>query len=183
MRAGFEAFTETGYDNTTVSDIVRRAGMTPSTFYNYFRDKDALLSDIVEEVVVAVKGTLADTRADPPAFGEFIAEIARAVFTMLANDRDLALFIKRNLPLVRSLVDHPAIAKLNSEIRIDLQGFVDRGELDPIDLDYAAGALRSSLLEVAILMLSRTPPDPEGAVEFTAQLVAGALSGKGGVSG
>ena len=179
MRSGFEVFTETGYDDTTVSDIVRRAGMTPSTFYNYFRDKDALLSNIVEDIVGLVMEALSASRANPVRFDDFISGIAGALYKVLADDRDVGNFFRRNLPLVRSLIDHPAVIKLNSEIRSDLQVFVNREEIESVDLDYAVAVLRASLLEVALVMLLRTPPDREGAVEFTVRIVTGALSPKG----
>jgi len=157
--------------------------MTPSTFYNYFRDKDALLSDIVEDVVGLVMVALSAPRANPVRFDDFITGIAGALFTVLADDRDLGNFIRRNLSLVRSLIDHPAVIKLNSEIRSDLQVFVSRGEIESVDLDYAVAVLRASLFEVALVMLLRTPPDREGAVEFTVRIVAGALSAKGRAPG
>lgn len=36
-------FFERGYDNTTVNDIIREAGVSKGAFYHYFESKDALL--------------------------------------------------------------------------------------------------------------------------------------------
>ena len=42
-RAALEAFTEHGYDATTVAEIADRAGLTKSTFFRHFTDKREVL--------------------------------------------------------------------------------------------------------------------------------------------
>ncbi|HEY0805626.1 MAG TPA: helix-turn-helix domain-containing protein [Pseudonocardiaceae bacterium] len=41
--AALELFAERGYENTTVIDIARRAGLTKSTFFRHFKDKREVL--------------------------------------------------------------------------------------------------------------------------------------------
>ena len=41
--AALELFAERGYENTTVIDIARRAGLTKSTFFRHFQDKREVL--------------------------------------------------------------------------------------------------------------------------------------------
>ncbi|MFJ4657870.1 TetR/AcrR family transcriptional regulator [Nocardia sp. NPDC088792] len=43
MRAALTLFVERGYENTTVIDIVERAGLGKTTFFRYFRDKREVL--------------------------------------------------------------------------------------------------------------------------------------------
>jgi AcrR family transcriptional regulator len=38
---------ERGYDDVSVTEIARTAGITPATFYNHFSGKDAVLGDIL----------------------------------------------------------------------------------------------------------------------------------------
>ncbi|MEV7093439.1 helix-turn-helix domain-containing protein [Amycolatopsis sp. NPDC051045] len=42
-KAALELFAERGYENTTVIDIARRAGLTKSTFFRHFQDKREVL--------------------------------------------------------------------------------------------------------------------------------------------
>jgi AcrR family transcriptional regulator len=44
-------FLERGYENVTVSDIVRTAGVAQGTFYYYFESKEAMLSAITDKTV------------------------------------------------------------------------------------------------------------------------------------
>jgi AcrR family transcriptional regulator len=43
MRAAFDLFEERGYDNTTVTEIAVRAGLTKRTFFRHFSDKREVL--------------------------------------------------------------------------------------------------------------------------------------------
>jgi AcrR family transcriptional regulator len=55
-RAALELFEERGFDDTTVVDIVKRAGLAERTFYRYFADKREVLSagsDEFERALVA----------------------------------------------------------------------------------------------------------------------------------
>lgn len=55
-------FAERGYDGTSVSAIVARAGVAQGTFYLYFPSKDHVLAAVLEaasaEYVAAVRGCL-----------------------------------------------------------------------------------------------------------------------------
>ena len=42
-------FKEKGYDNTTVDEITKEAGIGKGTFFNYFPTKEALLQDFVKQ--------------------------------------------------------------------------------------------------------------------------------------
>ena len=59
LKAAYEIFTQEGYYNTNTKEIVKRAGISTGSFYNYYRDKGdiycALLEDYVEGSVAAMK--------------------------------------------------------------------------------------------------------------------------------
>src|SRR5262245_39132628 len=44
MRAAMELYSERGYEQTTVAEIARRAGLTERTFFRHFADKREVLS-------------------------------------------------------------------------------------------------------------------------------------------
>jgi AcrR family transcriptional regulator len=57
-------FTEVGYDHTSMAQLASAAGVTPTTIYWYFEDKDALLVAVLEGIVtnaVTELATLAET--------------------------------------------------------------------------------------------------------------------------
>jgi AcrR family transcriptional regulator len=44
-------FTDVGYDHTSMAQLASAAGVTPTTIYWYFEDKDALLVGVLERIV------------------------------------------------------------------------------------------------------------------------------------
>lgn len=62
VAAATTLFTESGYDETSVSKVAAAAGVTTNTIYWYFDDKDALLVAVLDYVLGA---TLAEAATDP----------------------------------------------------------------------------------------------------------------------
>lgn len=50
-KAAVELFAEKGYANTSVQEVVERAGVTKGAMYHYYRSKDDLLFDIYERML------------------------------------------------------------------------------------------------------------------------------------
>jgi len=50
-QAAVELFAEKGYANTSVQEVVTRAGVTKGAMYHYYRSKDDLLFDIYERML------------------------------------------------------------------------------------------------------------------------------------
>jgi AcrR family transcriptional regulator len=55
MTAGMAVLADHGPDGTTVGAVARRARVAPGTFYNHFDDLDALIGQIVDELVTGVE--------------------------------------------------------------------------------------------------------------------------------
>lgn len=52
LRAAIIQFLEKGYDGATTAEIARNAGMTPSSFFRAYPNKEALLLELVKHVFV-----------------------------------------------------------------------------------------------------------------------------------
>lgn len=77
--AACELFLERGYDATSVADITQRAGVSRSSFFNYFSSKsDVLWSGIDARIATSVEA-LSDlgTRADGDAVRGVLREVLR----------------------------------------------------------------------------------------------------------
>ena len=58
-------FTESGYDETSMSKVAAAAGVTTNTIYWYFADKDALLVAVLDHVLEAALADAARERERP----------------------------------------------------------------------------------------------------------------------
>ncbi|MFE0017752.1 TetR/AcrR family transcriptional regulator [Mesorhizobium sp. NPDC059054] len=140
-------FFEHGYDNTTVNDIIREAGLSKGAFYHYFASKEALLEALAARVA---RDSLAELRPmieDPSldAIGRINAlfsnagrlnvELApqmRKTFSVLFQPENLILF-HRIEQSVRELV-RPMFTDL-------LKEGVEEGVLDVPDPEIFADML------------------------------------------
>ena len=175
LRAAVEAFTETGFENTTVSDVVHRAGMTPSTFYNYYRDKDALRDELMELAAERMVAALARIRSTVTGPEQYFTLASRSLFQAMVDEAETATLLRRNLSLLRSLLDHRALQPVYAALRADMEAAAAREHMDPIDFEYAGAVLRSVSLEIAVVLLSRSAPEVEGAVDFLSRVFGAAF--------
>ena len=65
MDVAEKLFAEKGYDHTSPSDIVRRAGVVRGTFYHYFRSRDDLIRAIISRYFERNLKYIGDVTADP----------------------------------------------------------------------------------------------------------------------
>jgi AcrR family transcriptional regulator len=87
--AALELYTEHGFDQTTVSEIAKRAGLTERTFFRHFADKREVLfygSEHLQQLLVAAVDNA------PPGMTamQLVGEALDAVAVMLGEGRERA---------------------------------------------------------------------------------------------
>nr|WP_255375605.1 mycofactocin system transcriptional regulator [Saccharomonospora sp. CUA-673] len=65
-RVAFELFARTGFDETTVDDIAKAAGISRRTFFRYFDSKNDVVWGAFTEQLGHMRGRFADRPADEP---------------------------------------------------------------------------------------------------------------------
>lgn len=98
MEAAFELFTEEGFQNTTISEIAKRAGIGKGTFYFYFEDKYDIRNRIIisksYEILHEALSSLPDQN---DTFENKVIYVADRIIEKLSEDRILLRFIHKNL--------------------------------------------------------------------------------------
>ena len=87
-QAAKEVFAESGYQRATLEEIAQRAGMSKATIYIYYKNKDDLFLQVVEELVnsaMAITSQEAAT-AKPPI--EKLYAIVRSKMEFYEHERD-----------------------------------------------------------------------------------------------
>lgn len=64
--AARRTFAEKGYFNTKISDIAAAAGKSSGSFYNYWKSKEDLLTDLVDRFASDVAGRILQGKGDDP---------------------------------------------------------------------------------------------------------------------
>ena len=94
--AACELFLEQGYDATSVADITRRAGVSRSSFFNYFSSKSDVLWSGIDERLDRAIGSLAALKTD--AGGDTVRGILLLIVRDFAPD-PLALALRNSVAM------------------------------------------------------------------------------------
>ena len=158
--AACELFLERGYDATSVADITQRAGVSRSSFFNYFSSKsDVLWSGLDARIdgVGTALGELGD-RADAAAVRSILVDALRGFApdplalalrnrTAMGLDEELARDSALRLARLASIVAAAASGSGVSRIRADVVGAAH------------AAAVRSSLRPWAVQGAGYSAPE------------------------
>jgi AcrR family transcriptional regulator len=96
QEAALELFSERGFEQTTVEDIAKRAGLTKRTFFRHFSDKREALFGGAEEF----KALFVDSLAGAPASATPMEAIAVTVDAVGANFRPSREFARRRQTVI-----------------------------------------------------------------------------------
>ncbi len=90
IRAAIKVFSEKGFFNTKVSDIVKEAGVAQGTFYIYFKSKEEIFLKIVEFVESQIDEIIERYKAMKENVREIIFLFAEETFTLLNQFKEVA---------------------------------------------------------------------------------------------
>ena len=99
MQSTLELFTSKGFNNTSISDIVKKSGVAKGTFYLYFKDKYDLRNILVahESFRIFIKSNTKLMEASLDTFEEKIIFLVNDVLDELNNNKRLLTLISKNL--------------------------------------------------------------------------------------
>lgn len=97
--AAFDLFTNKGASETSISDIVKAAGVAKGTFYLYFKDKYDIRNRLVARKAAGIfsKAGKALAMSGIDDFEEQVIFLLNHIIDQLNDDHNLVLFISRNL--------------------------------------------------------------------------------------
>jgi AcrR family transcriptional regulator len=175
LRAARETFAESGYEASSIRDIIGRTELASGTFYNYFPDKESVLRALLEDRAEELRTRLSEARAGASDFDGFVRDAYRVYFAFLADDLALLALLRRNAGAVRALAGEPELAGGVDDLMGDLRAAIDSGHAPGFDAEYMAAAMAGAGFEIAVRMLERHPVDVEGAADFAASLFLGGV--------
>lgn len=97
VHAAIQMFREKGIDKTTVSDIVKNAGIEQGTFYLYFSSKLALMPAIAEVMVEKTMDIVKDTVQEDAPFQEKLEQLVGAIFLVAREYNEIQALIYAGL--------------------------------------------------------------------------------------
>lgn len=80
LDAAFNIIEEKGFENTSISDVVKQANVAQGTFYLYFKSKNDLVPAIAEELLSITYNMLMNRISDAMPFDQKLATIIDVTF-------------------------------------------------------------------------------------------------------
>lgn len=99
LNTAFDLFSSKGINETSISDIVNKAGVAKGTFYLYFRDKYDIRNFLISHKASHVFGTALEAleKTDIENVEDKIIFMIDQIIKQLAQDKFLLTFISKNL--------------------------------------------------------------------------------------
>ncbi len=130
LNAAKKVFSERGYHNAQISHIIDEAGVARGTFYLYFKSKEEIFKELLEEVVAELKDRIrpVELSKDPV---EQVAENFERVIEFALEEKELArIVLQRNCD--------PGLSKITEEFFEGVVNFISSS----IEKGISMGLLR-----------------------------------------
>lgn len=92
LEAALTVMAENGFEKTSVSDIVREAGVAQGTFYLYFSSKSAVVPALAERILFQLLTTIKETHHHTDNIYQTIRNIIDVTFHITDKYKDVIIF-------------------------------------------------------------------------------------------
>ncbi len=140
--AGVEEVRESGYENLSIRDVARRAGVAPATAYTYFGSRDHLLAEIFWRRLSALPPVGARGRGDDAEPGPAAGRKAEVIAVL----RELALLVSEEPELAAGCT--AAMFGGEPDVR-QLRLYIGKQIHERIEAAAGRGSPQGRLLELA----------------------------------
>ena len=171
LYAAVIVFSEIGYEASTIRDIVRESELAIGTFYNYFKDKESLIKEILDQETIEIRCRLKKARAEASNSRELIYNAYFSYLDVLSRNPLLLKMIARNASIVRSLIfQSEGLKGITGELKDDLQTAVENKMLPEININFTAWAMIGAGLEFLTRMAENPDLKPNDMAAFLTDL-------------
>jgi AcrR family transcriptional regulator len=169
LDAARRVFAERGFAVSTVRDVIGATGLASGTFYNYFKSKEEVFQAIRDESALVVRPKLREARRAATSAEEFVAGNFRTFFEFMARERaTFSAAANGGMPPMRQHT--PEMVAGFVELREDIEAAIATRMMPATDAGYLAAAMIGVAFEIADVLVTRSPPDIEGATAFATRI-------------
>ncbi len=149
--AALALFRQQGYEQTTVDQITRQAGLAKGTFFNYFPTKDAVLRYMGSREVGRLGAATLSINGASSSIGK-LKRLMTALAASLEQDRELvALIFRRGVSVADLMAGDAGGFSLRPTAALLIRQAQRQGEINPgLDPDILAAALDALYLQQLI---------------------------------
>nr|WP_141430502.1 TetR family transcriptional regulator [Bacillus sp. 03113] len=103
LQSAIEVISEKGLDKTSISDIVKKAGVAQGTFYLYFRSKNALIPAIAENLLTLTLNRIKDKAQGKESFWSMLTVFINEIYQNTNDHKDVLVLCYSGLAIDYSM--------------------------------------------------------------------------------
>jgi AcrR family transcriptional regulator len=146
LRVALRLFTENGYEGTSTRDITDALGITKSSLYHHFQNKEQLVTSLARQRRAELDAFVDWLQAQPPAPDLLVRAALRWVDDTTPDRLDLMRLAHANQPLMRRLVADGEDVRSGFERVIEFFTAADTPTADRLRIRMAFDTVSSALL-------------------------------------
>lgn len=177
LDVALEVFSEKGYYEASITDVVTAAGVARGTFYQYFDSKEAIFHELLDDLVSGLKQSVVGVDMSPgalPVRDQLVDTVVRILDAVDHNRRFVHIVLRVAVGLDES-VDRK-LDQFFGELKLLVRESLERGQtlglIRPCDTELAAHCVLGSFRAVVEHYLGGDAPADtrriaEGLVSFS----------------
>ena len=140
LQAAIEVISEKGLDQTSIADIVKRAGVAQGTFYLYFPSKKDLIPAIAEDLLSLTLEKIKGETKKKNGFWEIIQTLIDENFELTNSYKEVIILCYSGLAIVHSMEKWETIyTPYYNWLEEVLRSAISKGEIiSEIDINWTA---------------------------------------------
>jgi AcrR family transcriptional regulator len=122
-------FGKKGYHATSISDIIKSAGIARGTFYLYFKNKRAIFDEILDMLVVQIKGCIRKVVVSdeaPPLKDQITANVTSVLDLLISNRALLSILLEGAVGLDKGFADK--LGEFYEQLAVTVDGSLRLGQ-------------------------------------------------------
>ncbi|WP_207389120.1 TetR/AcrR family transcriptional regulator [Marinobacter halodurans] len=165
LDAARDCFRESGYEQTTIRDIIRRTPLASGTFYNYFSDKRDIFVALFRDFLDALRTLIRSAHDMASDERDLIRRMYASLFLAAAKDPVTYELAHRNSQAIRELFGADILDLAMASMDTHIRSLAADDQLRGQDPDYIGAACRGIAYEVSLRVAKRVQQRPQMADE------------------
>ena len=177
LSAARSVFDEKGFENATISDIVKRAGVAQGTFYLYFDSKKGIVIELARQPMADMAIRLQSILDGTESFAEILRKFVHLGFTVGRENPDLCRLMHMSADDSTAVKDFESHSEVNQMAIGMFKRFMDSGEMVEMDPVIASEMFRI-IMSGSMQLAFATSPRPASLEEIenaTEMVILGAF--------
>lgn len=163
-------------DKISTREIIATAGISPRTFYKYFKDKMGVFEHLLSEYLGNISVRVHELRKSATTVEEFFYNTHLVVFQSAAEDPTAHFLATQNEKMLREAYGISVMEELKSLLEYDIINAINTDLLPAVNSTLLANMIFGSVFELACYAAKEPDVNPHIIADFAKNIYCGGLN-------